>query len=144
MGSIYIFSKAKVIQPIHMKYSYKKQTSLSFDEAIEKVKTELTKEGFGVLTEIDVKATMKKKLNVDYENYIILGACNPEFADKALQADKQIGLLLPCNVIVYEDDGKTFVSAILPSVAMSMVDTQNICDIAQEVEDKLKRVVDAV
>ncbi len=127
-----------------MKYSYKKQTSLSFDEAIEKVKTELTKEGFGVLTEIDVKATMKKKLNVDYENYIILGACNPEFADKALQADKQIGLLLPCNVIVYEDDGKTFVSAILPSVAMSMVDTQNICDIAQEVEDKLKRVVDAV
>ena len=122
-----------------MKYGHKKQIGLSFNEAIEKVKSELTKEGFGVLTEIDVKATMKKKLAVDYENYIILGACNPEFANKALQADKEIGLLLPCNVVVYEDSGKTFVSAILPSVAMSMVDTQNICDIAIEVENKLKR-----
>jgi uncharacterized protein (DUF302 family) len=127
-----------------MKYSYKREVSLTFAEAVEKIKTELAKEGFGVLTEIDVKATLKKKLDVDYENYLILGACNPPFAWQALQAEKEIGLLLPCNVIVYEEKGKVLVSAILPVVAMGMVDNPALVGIAREVEEKLKKVVNGV
>ena len=127
-----------------MDYGCKKQVSLSFEAAVEKVKTELAKEGFGILTEIDVQATLKKKLSVDYDRYVILGACNPPFAYQALQADKEIGLLLPCNVIVYEDSGKTFVSAILPAVAMGMVDNPSLDDIARQVEEKLKKVVGAI
>ncbi len=127
-----------------MNYGYKKQVSLSFADTVEKVKEELKKEGFGVLTEIDVKDTMKKKIDVDYNNYVILGACNPEFAHKALQADKQIGLLLPCNVIVYEEDDNVTVSAIVPTVAMSVADLPALAEVAHEVEDKLKRVVDSV
>ena len=88
-------------------YGYKKQVDMSYDAAVQNTRDELQKEGFGILTEIDVKATLKKKLDVDYDKYIILGACNPPFAYKALQAEKEIGLLLPCNVIVYEDQGKT-------------------------------------
>lgn len=125
-------------------YGYKKQVSSSFEEAVEKTRAELKKEGFGILTEIDVKATLKKKLDVDYGKYIILGACNPPFAYKALQAEKDIGLLLPCNVIVYEQDEKTFVSAILPSVAMSMIDNPKLAEIAAEVEMKLKKVIDQI
>jgi uncharacterized protein (DUF302 family) len=87
-------------------YGYKKQVNTSFEEALQRTKEELQKEGFGVLTEIDVKATLKKKLDVDYDNYLILGACNPPFAYQSLQAEKDIGLLLlPCNVIAYEDEG---------------------------------------
>jgi len=125
-------------------YGYKKQTNLSFEEAVEKTKGELQKEGFGVLTEIDVKATLKKKLDVDYDNYLILGACNPSFAYKALQTEKDIGLMLPCNVIIYEDNSITFVSAILPQVAMSMIDNAALKEIAAEVENRLKEVVDGV
>jgi len=125
-----------------MNYGYKKEVHLDFNQAVEKVKEELLKEGFGVLTEIDVKATLKKKLEVDYENYIILGACNPPFAYKALQAEKEIGLLLPCNVIVFEQEGKVYVSAILPTVAMHMVNNDNLKEISVEIEEKLKRVVD--
>ena len=102
-------------------YGYKKQVDTDFNRALQKAKEELYKEGFGVLTEIDVKATLKKKLNVDYDNYLILGACNPPFAYQALQAEPDIGLLMPCNVIVYEHEGRTFVSAILPTVTMSVV-----------------------
>jgi uncharacterized protein (DUF302 family) len=127
-----------------MNYSYKKQVNLPFSEAIEKIKEELKKEGFGVLTEIDVKATMKKKLDIDYDNYIILGACNPSFAHKALQIEKEIGLLLPCNVIVHEEEGEVFVSAIVPSVAMGMVQNSDLPEIAKEVEEKLKRVIDNI
>lgn len=127
-----------------MDYGYKKQVSLPFEAAVEKVKTELAKEGFGILTEIDVQATLKKKLSVAYDRYVILGACNPPFAYQALQADKEIGLLLPCNVIIYEDDGKRFVSAILPTVAMGMVDNPSLADIAKQVEEKLKKVVDVI
>ena len=122
-----------------MNYGYKKQVDLSFIEAIDKVKEELSKEGFGVLTEIDVKSTLKKKIDVDYSDYVILGACNPAFAYKALQAEKEIGLLLPCNIIVYEDGGEVFASAILPSVAMGMVENESLPEIAKEVEDKLKK-----
>ncbi len=124
-----------------MIYSYKKQINLSFANAVLKTKAELAKEGFGVLTEIDVKATLKNKLNADYDNYIILGACNPSFAYQALQTEKEIGLLMPCNVIVYENMGKIFASAILPTVAMSMIDNQALGEIAKQVEEKLKKVV---
>ena len=101
-------------------YGYKKKVLVSFEKAVERTREELQKEGFGVLTEIDVRATLKKKLDIDYDNYIILGACNPPFAYQALQVEKDIGLLLPCNVIVYEQEGEVFVSAIVPTVAMSM------------------------
>jgi uncharacterized protein (DUF302 family) len=127
-----------------MNYGYKKQVDLSFVEAIDQLKEELTKEGFGVLTEIDVKATLKKKLDVDHDNYIILGTCNPSFAYKALQEKKDIGLLLPCNVIVYEDSGKVFVSAILPTVAMKMVNNTSLAEIAKTVEEKLRKVIDNI
>ena len=127
-----------------MKYGYTKEVSLTFEEAVIKVKEVLVANGFGVLTEIDVKATMKKKLGVEYENYIILGACNPQFAHKALEEEKEIGLLLPCNVIVYENDGKVHVSAILPSVAMGMVENEKLPAIATEVETLLKKVIDHI
>lgn len=127
-----------------MKYGYKRKVTLSFADAVSKTKAELAKEGFGVLTEIDVKATLKKKLDVDYENYLILGACNPPFAFQALKSEKEIGLFLPCNVIVYEEDGEVFVSAVLPTVAMSMVENVALSGIAVEVEAKLKKVVDSL
>lgn len=129
---------------VKMNYGISKEVDLSFEEAIEKVKEELQKEGFGILTEIDVKKTLKEKLNVDYDNYIILGACNPPFAYKALQAEKEIGLLLPCNVIVYSQNGKTFVSTINPSVAMSMIDSQELNEMAQEIGEKLKKVIENI
>ena len=127
-----------------MKYGYTKQVDTSFEEAIDRVKATLAKEGFGVLTEIDVQATLKTKIDVDYEKYVILGACNPQFAHKALLAEKEIGLLLPCNVIVYQDVEKVFVSAIIPTVAMSFVDNNEIISTANEVEVKLKNAVDAL
>ena len=125
-------------------YGYKKQVKATYENTVEKTRQELQKEGFGILTEIDVKATLKNKLNVDSEKYIILGACNPPFAFQALQAEKDVGLLLPCNVIVYEQNGSTYVSAILPTVSMSMVDNEKLRDIAKQVEDKLKKVIDSI
>jgi len=127
-----------------MQYGYSRKVSLSFDEAVAKTKEALAGEGFGVLTEIDVKATMKKKLGIEYDNYLILGACNPASAHKALQAEKEIGLLLPCNVIVYEDVGAVHVSAIVPSVAMAMVKNEALAGIAGEVEEKLKTVINSL
>ena len=124
-----------------MKYGYTKKLNTTFDQAVDQTREELSKEGFGVLTEIDVKATLKKKLDVDFDNYIILGACNPPFAYKALQAEHEIGLLLPCNVIVYEKDGGVFVSGILPTVAMNMVDNSDLQKVAETIEEKLKTVV---
>jgi len=91
-----------------MEYRYKRKVGMSFDDALKRLREELPKEGFGVLTEIDVKATLKKKLDVDFDNYIILGTCNPPFAYQALQTEKDIGLLLPCNIIIYEDAGETY------------------------------------
>ena len=127
-----------------MNYGYKREVPLPFGEAVEKVRGELTKEGFGVLTEIDVKASLKEKLGLDYDNYLILGACNPPFALKALQAEKDIGLLMPCNVIVYEDGGKVFVSAVMPTVAMRVVGNTSLAEAGKTVEEKLKKVVDNV
>ncbi len=125
-----------------MKYGYKKEMILPFAEAVLKTKTELAKEGFGVLTEIDVRATLKNKLGIDYENYVILGVCNPSLAYQALLAQKDIGLFMPCNVIVYEEVGKSFISAMMPTVALRAVSNSAINEIAQQAEEKLKRVVE--
>jgi uncharacterized protein (DUF302 family) len=125
-----------------MQYAYKKQLDVFFEEAIKKTKVGLIEGGFGILTEIDVKDTLKKKLDVDYDNYIILGACNPPNAYKALQVEKEIGLLLPCNVLVYEDGGKVFVSAILPKTSMGFIDNPKLLPIAEAVESKLKKIID--
>jgi len=126
-----------------MSYSISKEVNLSYDEALEKVTEELKKEGFGVLTEIDVKKTLKEKLNVDVSRYKILGACNPPFAHKALKAEPGVGLLLPCNVIVYESDsGVTHVAAINAQAMLSVIGRDDIEPIAKEVNDRLKRVID--
>ena len=127
-----------------MEFGYKKQIKLGFNEAVEKVRAELAKECFGVITEIDAKATFKKKLDVDFENYIILGACHAETAHKVLELEKEMGLMLPCNVIVYGEDCSVTISAILPTVAMSMVENQELIPLAKEVEEKLKKVIDAI
>jgi len=123
-------------------YGYGKKVDASFDQAIERVKEELQKEGFGILTEIDVKATLKKKLGVDFHNYVILGACNPPNAYKSLQAEIEIGLMLPCNVIIYQKDGGVFVSTVMPTIAMGMIDNKILKDVAINIEDKLKKVID--
>jgi uncharacterized protein (DUF302 family) len=127
-----------------MSYKYTKEINLEFEKAVEKTKEELKKEGFGILTEINVKETLKKKLNVEYDDYMILGACNPEFAYKALKAEKEIGLLLPCNVIVYRDNQKTFVSAINPVKAMAVVKNKELKVIAGQVKKKLKKVINNI
>jgi len=126
-----------------MSYFYGKKIDASFDEAIQKVTDELKKEGFGVLTEIDVKGTLKKKLDVDFKNYRILGACNPNFAYKALQAEDKIGVMLPCNVIVEEnEDGSVEVSAVDPVASMQSVENDDLGPIAGTVRDNLKKVID--
>ncbi len=127
-----------------MKYGFSKTVQLTFDQTIEKVTSELKKEGFGVLTTIDVTATMKSKLNVDFPKYTILGACNPPFAYESLQAEEEIGLLLPCNVIVYDKEGKINVAVFDPMVMGALIDNQKIGLIAQKVKEKLQRVLAAV
>ncbi|MFL3664045.1 MAG: DUF302 domain-containing protein [Flavobacteriales bacterium] len=125
-----------------MSYYYTKITDYGFDEAIEKVTEELQKEGFGVLTEIDVTATFKKKINVDFRPYRILGACNPHFAHQAIQAEEKIGTMLPCNVIVQQlDNGKVEVSAVNPMASMMAVKNDALEDIASQVSNKLENVI---
>jgi len=123
-----------------VEYGFSKTIDLSFDEAISKVTDELKKEGFGVLTTIDVKDTLKKKINVDFKKYTILGACNPQIAHKALQTEEELGLLLPCNVIVYEKDNKTTVSFFDPMIMTKLIDNKKMEPIAKEVKEKLQRV----
>lgn len=126
-----------------MSYCFSKEVAKSFDEAILSVTEELKKEGFGILTEIDVKATLKKKLNVDFRNYRILGACNAPFAYRALQAEPRIGTMLPCNVIVRElDDGKIEVAAVDPLASMQAIQNKELQAIAEEVQLKLKKVIE--
>ena len=127
-----------------MEYGYRKQVGNSFDDLLERVKQELKKEGFGIITEVDVKKTFKEKLEIDYDEYVILGACNPQSAHKALETEKEAGLLLPCNVIVYEKDSTMFVSAILPTKAMSIVDNDKLIEIAQMIEKKLKKAINRI
>jgi len=122
-----------------------KTTDLSYEQAIAKVTEELKKEGFGVLTEIDVKETLKKKLNVDFRPYKILGACNPSLAHQALEKEVELGMFLPCNVIVYRsNDGRTVVSAVDPKVALGRLDRPLLEPIAEEVGTRLKRVIAAI
>ena len=127
-----------------MTYGHKRQVSLGYEDAVKRVREELQKEGFGVLTEINVKETLKKKLNVDFDNYIILGACNPPFAYQALQAESDIGLLMPCNVIVYEQAGKTYIAATRPTVTMGSVKNDKLAPLATQIETKLKKAIDSV
>jgi uncharacterized protein (DUF302 family) len=127
-----------------MNYGFSKQVDLSYDQAVEKVTEELKKEGFGVLTTIDVKDTLKKKIDVDFHKYIILGACNPSLAHRALTAEEQLGLLLPCNVIVYEKDNKTTVSVFDPKIMSQIIDNKVIHSVADEVQQKLNRVFEAI
>jgi len=123
-------------------YGYSKKVSAVFDEAVENTKQELKKEGFGVLTEIDIKGTLKKKIDVDMENYTILGACHPLSAYQSIQSEIEIGLMLPCNVIVYQKDNQVFVSAIKPSVAMGMIENNSLGEVASDIETRLKKVID--
>jgi uncharacterized protein (DUF302 family) len=129
-----------------MSYYFSKNVNYSFDEAVEKITAELKEVGFGILTEIDVKATLKKKIDVDFRNYKILGACNPPFAHKALQAENQIGIMLPCNVVVQENaEGKGIdVSVMNPAEAMSIVQNEKMGEIAEEVTNRLKQALDRV
>ena len=115
----------------------------SFDEAIELVTGELKKEGFGVLNEIDMKDTLKRKIDADINKYKILGACNPHFAHKALQAEDKIGVFLPCNILVQENDnGEVEVTSVDPIASMVSVKNDNLTDLAKEVQQKLKRVIE--
>jgi uncharacterized protein (DUF302 family) len=123
-------------------YYYTRTLDLSPDDAEARVREELKKEGFGVLTEIDVQATLKKKLGADFRPYKILGACNPPFAHKALQAEDKIGTMLPCNVIVQEKNGQTEVAAVNPVASMQAVGNEALRDIAEEIRDRLRRVID--
>ncbi|MHB0996005.1 MAG: DUF302 domain-containing protein [Elusimicrobiales bacterium] len=125
-------------------YGFVKELETPFDEAVAAVTEALKKEGFGVLTTIDVRAKFKEKLNVDFRKYVILGACNPPNAFRAIKAEENIGLLLPCNVIVYDKGGRTGVAIIRPTVAMGMIDNLELRPLALEVEGKLKRVFDSL
>ncbi|HBB91681.1 MAG: hypothetical protein A2X22_04005 [Bacteroidetes bacterium GWF2_49_14] len=126
-----------------MKYHFSKIIDESFDTAVERVTEALKSEGFGILTEIDIKATLKKKLDVDFYNYKILGACNPPFAYKALLAEDKIGTMLPCNVIVQEKEkGHVEVSAIDPSASMLAIENKDLQAIASEISTKLKKVIE--
>jgi len=128
-----------------MKYYLNKTTDYKFDEAIDKITFALKEQGFGVLTEIDMKTTLKNKLDVDLRPYKILGACNPGFAHKALQAEEKIGIMLPCNVTVIErEDGKVDVSIMDPAVAMSVVENDSVAPLAEEVRTLIKAALDNI
>ena len=125
-----------------MSYYFSKTLVMPFDQAIQHVTDALTAKGFGVLTTIDVRATMKKKLNAEFRPYTILGACNPEFAHKALQSEDKIGTMLPCNVVVQEvGQGSVEVSAVDPVASMMAIENPKLATIAGEVRDLLKQVV---
>ena len=128
-----------------MSYYIAREVNLSFDQALERVTEELQKEGFGILTEIDVRATLKKKLDVEFRDYRILGACNPPYAHRALQQESKIGLMLPCNVIVQETPtGAVEVAAIDPIASMQAVENESLGPVVEEIRIKLVRVIEAV
>jgi uncharacterized protein (DUF302 family) len=128
-----------------MSYHFSKKVNLGFDEAVERTKVVLKENGFGVLTEIDIKNTLKEKIGVDFRKYRILGACNPGYAHKALNSEGYIGLMLPCNVIVQEyENGEVEVSAIDPVASMSAVGNEGLIEVAGAVQSLLKKSIDAV
>jgi uncharacterized protein (DUF302 family) len=122
-------------------YGISTPTSLSFDEAVEKVTAELKTEGFGVLTTIDIQATLKEKIGVERDRYVILGACNPQLANQAINAEPEIGLLLPCNVVVYEQEGTTHVAAMDPAAAMGIVGNPALDPVGTDARDRLTRAL---
>jgi uncharacterized protein (DUF302 family) len=123
-------------------YTLTQTTELSFADAVERVRAELATEGFGVLCEIDVRATLKQKLDVEREPYLILGACNPPLAHRALEAEPDLGVLLPCNIVVYERNGETVVSAVDAERMLSIVDNDELAEVAGEVRRRLATVVE--
>ena len=125
-------------------YGFTKELDIPYEAAIELAREALKKEGFGVLTEIDVKEKMKEKLGLDMRKYIILGAGNPPNAYKAILTEENIGLMLPCNVIVYEKGSKTVLSVVRPTVAMQMVDNAELQKLAEAIEGQLKKAFDAI
>jgi len=125
-------------------YAVTAEIALGFDEIVARTRTELEAEGFGVLTEIDVQTTMKQKLGVEMEPYLILGACNPTFAHQALELEPELGVLLPCNVVVYQRGERTFVSAVDAERMLSIVDNDELAPVAAEVRSRLARVVERV
>jgi uncharacterized protein (DUF302 family) len=125
-------------------YGFTKELAMPFEKAVEIVIEALKKEGFGILNKIDIKEKFKEKLGIDFKKYVILGACNPPNAYKAILAEENIGLMLPCNTIVYEQDNKIIVSIIKPTQAMAMIGNEQLTQLAQEVEEKLKRVFDSI
>lgn len=131
-------------QPEPVRYGFSKTVDLPYAEAVEKTRAALKEEGFGVLCEIDIKEKLKEKLGVDFRNYVILGACNPPLAYETLKQEINIGLLLPCNVIVYEDAGRTVVAAIDAARMLSVVKNPMLDSTASTVNDKLRRVVESI
>ncbi len=128
-----------------MSYHFSKTVDGDFDAVISRVTEALMTQGFGILTEIDVKETLRKKLDVEFRPYRILGACNPQFAYRALQAEDKIGTMLPCNVIVQQlDDGRIEVSAVDPVASMQAIDNPQLAEIAGTVQGKLKSVIEAL
>ncbi|NOZ08605.1 MAG: DUF302 domain-containing protein [FCB group bacterium] len=128
-----------------MGYYFSRILTLSFEDAVTKVTEELQKEGFGILTEIDVKATLKKKLDVDFRKYQILGACNPPFAHDALLKEPMVGIMLPCNVVVQETaEGKTEVAAVDPVASMQAIENPTLGELAKKIQAKLKKVIDSL
>jgi uncharacterized protein (DUF302 family) len=127
-----------------IKYGFTKEIDASFEETLDKVSNELKKEGFGILTQINVTEKFKEKLDIDFKKYIILGACNPPSAHKAIVIEENIGLMLPCNVVIYERKNKTVVSIIKPKVAMKMIGNVELDKIASTIEKKLKKVFDSI
>jgi uncharacterized protein (DUF302 family) len=125
-------------------YGFTKEIDASFEDAVTSASIELKKEGFGILTQIDIAEKFKEKLGIDFKKYIILGACNPPSAHKAILVEENIGLMLPCNVIIYERQNKTVVSIIKPTVAMKMIGNVELEQIASTIETKLKKVFDSI
>ena len=124
-----------------MSYYFSKTLNVSFEEAVARVTEELKKEGFGILTDIDVQATLKKKLNADFRKYRILGACNPPLAHRALEADPSVGALLPCNVVLREDGTDTIVEAMDPMAVIAIADAPGIRSVAEEARARLERAI---
>ncbi len=128
-----------------MSYYFNKNMSADFESVKKKVVAELEKEGFGILSEIDVQATLKKKLDVDFRKYQILGACNAPFAHKALKAENKVGTMLPCNVILQElENGQVEVAAVDPTASMQAIENKELASIASEIREKLKKVISAL
>lgn len=133
---------SEISKALHVGYGYGKILEFPFAEAVQKARESLKSEGFGILCEIDIKEKLKEKLGVDFVNYLILGACNPPLAYGALQQEPNLGLLLPCNVVVYETGSKVFVAAVDAARMLSIVGNPNLEETADQVNQKLRRVID--